>query len=214
MSTDGVVSQLIVEPPRIVLNDFMSWVLDVNTMGEQEPKQVIMLGYNSWKFDDNFLLFHLRQKVEKDLLLLARKNVFTCDAMSLMKLKGTLQSEFLAHGGNEKDIVEMHDALQDCKAVLSLLKKNNINFLNVMNNTRSLESLFDRATNPLLKAGFITDIIANKMTTQITCDEYLRMSEDEVYDMFTKIKLTQHSIKICIEKRNEYRELWLLKREI
>ena len=41
MSTYGVVSQLIVEPPRIVLNDFMSWVLDVNTMGEQEQKQVI-----------------------------------------------------------------------------------------------------------------------------------------------------------------------------
>ena len=108
----------------------------------------------------------------------------------------------------------MHDALYDCKAVLSLLeKKNKINFLTVMNNTRSLESLFDKASNPLLKAGFITDIIASKMTTKITCDEYLRMSDDEVYNMFAKIKLNKHSIKICIDKRNQYRELWLKKRE-
>ena len=120
MSTDGVLSQLIVEPPKIVLNDFRSWVHNVNEMGEQEPKQVIMLGYNSWKFDDNFLLFHLRQKLDKDLLLLARRNVFTCNAM---KLKGTLQSEFLAHRGNKEGILEMHDALYDCKAVLSLLEK-------------------------------------------------------------------------------------------
>ena len=49
--------------------------------------------------------------------------MFTCDAMSMIKLKGTLQNEFLAHGGNKDEIGEMHDALQDCKAVLFLLIK-------------------------------------------------------------------------------------------
>ena len=85
--------------------------------------------------------------------------------------------------------------------------KNNIDYLNVLNNSRALESLFDRATNPLPIAGFITDTIANKMTKQIKCDEYLKMSGSDVYDMFTK--LTNHSIKICMEKRNEYKDLWL-----
>ena len=85
--------------------------------------------------------------------------MFTCDAMSMIKLKGTLQNEFLVHGGNKDKIEEMHDALQDCKAVLFLLQKNNIDHLNVFN-TRSLEILFDRATNPLLKARFITDTMA------------------------------------------------------
>ena len=61
--------------------------------------------------------------MEKDLIILARKKVFTCDAMSMIKLKGTLQNEFLAHGGNKDEIGEMHDALQDCKAVLFLLIK-------------------------------------------------------------------------------------------
>ena len=122
-------------------------------MGEEEPKQVIMLGYNSWKFDDNFLLHHLRQKL-----------VFTCDAMSMIKLKGTSQNEFLAHGGNKDKIEDMHDALQDCKAVFYFCyKKNNIDYLNVFNNTRSLKSFFDRTTNPLLKAGFITDTIVKKL---------------------------------------------------
>ena len=101
----------------------MSWVLEVVKMGEEKPKQVIKLGYNSWKFDNNFLLYHLRQKFERDLIILARKNVFTCDAMSMIKLKGTLQNEFLAHGRNKDKIGEMHDALQDCKAVLFLLQK-------------------------------------------------------------------------------------------
>ena len=90
---------------------------------KEEPKQVIMLGYNSWKFDDNFLLYRLRQKLERDLIILARKKVFTYDAMSMIKLKGTLQNEFLAYGGNKDEIEEMHDALQDCKAVLFCYKK-------------------------------------------------------------------------------------------
>ena len=43
--------------------------------------------------------------------------------MSMLKVKETLQNEFLAHGGNKDEIEEMHDALQDCKAVLFLLQK-------------------------------------------------------------------------------------------
>ena len=59
----------------------MSWVLEVSKMGEKEPKQVTMLGYNSWKFDENFLIYYLRQKLERDLIILARKKLFTCNAM-------------------------------------------------------------------------------------------------------------------------------------
>ena len=60
---DGSLSEIIVElaRPRVVINEFMSWVLEV----------IKMLGYNSWKFDDNFLLYHLRQKLERDLIILA-----------------------------------------------------------------------------------------------------------------------------------------------
>ena len=41
----------------------------------------------------------------------------------MIKLKGTLQNEFLAYGGNKDEIEKMHNTLQDCKAVLFLLQK-------------------------------------------------------------------------------------------
>ena len=38
-SKDGSLCELIVEPARVVLNEFMSWFPEVSKMGEEEPKQ-------------------------------------------------------------------------------------------------------------------------------------------------------------------------------
>ena len=47
----------------------------------------------------------------------------------------------------------------------------------ICSGTRSLESVHERSNNPRLKAGLITDKVAEKLSTQMTCEDYLDLSD-------------------------------------
>ena len=98
----------------------------------------------------------------------------------------------------------MHDALQDCKAAVRILKTKKATFDKICSCTRSMESVQQRVTNPLLKAGVITETVAAKMPNQMTCKKYLELSDEELTTILKSNGIKNNSIAICVSKRNVY----------
>ena len=71
----------------------------------------------------------------------------------------------------------MHDALQDCKAAVRKLQTKKVTFDKICSCTRSMESVQQQMTNPLLRAGLITGTVAAQMPNQKTCQKYLELSD-------------------------------------
>ena len=69
---------------------------------------------------------------------------------------------------------------------------------------RSLESVYGRSNNPLLKAGLITDTIARKLLRNMTCENYLKLGEEKLVQYLRDSGVSQYSIKICKAKRQQY----------
>ena len=74
----------------------------------------------------------------------------------------------------------------------------------ICSGTRSLESVHERSTNPRLKAGLITDKVAEKLSTQMTCEDYLDLSDLQLEKRLKESGLKNHSIAVCFKKRKEY----------
>ena len=107
-------------------------------------------------------------------------------------------------GGSVQETSQLHDALHDCKALARIMSTLKVSLDIMSSSCRSLESVIQRCTNPLLKAGLITDTVALKMTEQLSCENYLSMSNEEVTKMFLDIGVRQASINICLNKRLDY----------
>ena len=73
---------------------------------------------------------------------------------------------------------------------------------------RSMESVMQKTSNPLLRAGLITDTVALAMPYQLTCSDYLGLSDEEVEVMLRELGLTRPSIAACIRKRRSYSTGW------
>ena len=177
---------------------------------KDDPSQGILVGYNNWSFDDNFLMEHWRKKVGSELFLLIRRKLLTADLLRCLKLKGTLANVFKTCGGSELEATKVHDAMNDCRAVVTVMKKKEVRFDQLCINCRSIEFVQQRATNPLLRAGLNTSIVASKMTRQLTCEQYLNMTDSQITELFKSIGLGTVSIKACISKRLKYNK-WLVK---
>ena len=61
-----------------------------------------------------------------------------------------------------------------------------------------------RDTNPLLRASLITETVAKKMVTQMTCEEYLKLTDKAVTEMLKTLGVGPLSIKACLSKRADY----------
>ena len=198
----GEMIQVNAMPARVALNNFVQWILQtsINT----DPKQVICIGYNNASFDDHFLMNHGQKKLDPDVFTLLRRKVFTADMQKMLKFKGKLAALFLESGGSAEQAASLHDALEDCRALAVILKQRKVSFTDICVNTRSLESVHQRMSNPLLKSGLITDTVAVKMPRQMTCQEYLNLTDHELEIMLKSIGLTSASIKACLAKRTVY----------
>ena len=110
----------------------------------------------------------------------------------------------MACGGSVEETSQLHDALHDCKALAKIMSTLKVTLEIMSSSCRSLKSVIQRCTNPILKAGLITDTVALKMTEQLSCESYLSMSDEEVTKMFLALGVRQASIKICLNKRSHY----------
>ena len=196
--TSGILTELPATAARLVFERFVKWILQWEE--GKEPQQVICVGYNNSAFDDHFLLNHLRRKLEPDLLSTVRRKVFTADAQKLLQCKGKLSDALAQCGGTEAEILALHDALQDCKAVAKLLKAKKVTMDALIGSSRSLEVVQQRDTNPLIRAGLITDAVANKMTSQMTCEQYLQMSDTALTNMPKALGVNAVLIRACLFK--------------
>ena len=70
--------------------------------------------------------------------------------------------------------------------------------------SRSIESVQQRSTNPLLRAGLVTEAVARKMSSQVTCEEYLAMTEEEISEMLLSSGIRQQSVNACLNKRKQF----------
>ena len=102
-------------------------------------------------------------------------------------------------GGN---LQGLHDALNDCLAVIKILEQRHITFENILSHTRSVETIHSKTTNPLLRAKLITEAVAKLMPQPITCESWL--SEAEVANYLTSIGAKKVSIVTSIAKRKLY----------
>ncbi len=135
---------------------------------------------------------------------LLRRKVFTADIQKIFKCKGKLSSLLAECGGSAEQVASLHDALGDCKALATILIHQKVSLDLICDNSRSLESAQQRVTNPLLRAGLITLVVANKLAQQMTCQEYLKLTDNELETMLKGTGLPTGSIKACLAKRKAY----------
>ena len=203
---DGVMTPLNSLPARIVLNNFIHCLLQINGEGGiVDPKQFICIGFNNSSFDDHRLLNHGKKLLEPSTFTMLRRKVFSADLKKLLNYDGKMGALFIECGGSQQRADSLHDALQDCRAMVdNILKYSNLSRTIICNGTRSLESVYGRSNNPLLKAGLITDNIARKLIRNMTCENYLKLSEEKLVQYLRDSGVSQYSIKICKAKRQQY----------
>ena len=201
--TDEGMSQVESSPTRLDLESFAKWTLKIEENVDEDPSQVILVGYNNWSFDDHFLLEHWRKKLDPELFVLIRQKNFTVDIMRSLELTGKLETSLRMCGGSEIEAAKLHDALNDCRAVATIMRTKEVRFEKLCSSSRSLETVQQRTTNPLLRAGLITKTVADKMTGHLTCEDYLKMTDTDVTQLFTNIGLGKASIKACLSKREK-----------
>ena len=120
--TDGGMVPLPAIPARLAMDKFAKWLLDIQNDSDIESKQVICLGYNNSSFDDHFLMAHWKKKLEPEIFSLIRRKLFTADVQKIVSAKGILVGAFWECGGTQEEAYPLHDALQDCKAAVRILK--------------------------------------------------------------------------------------------
>ena len=102
----------------------------------------------------------------------------------------------------------LYNAEEDCKAIIQIFKNERPQLSDLGQNARSIESVNLKSTNPLLKSGLITEMIAQKLPNQITCKDKLDMTDNQVTNQVTNLLLEngvrQASIVICLEKRRQH----------
>ena len=192
-------------PARIVLNNFVHWLLQVDEEGGSvDRKQVICIGYNNYSFDDHRLLNHGKKLLESTTFMMLRRKVFTADFRKLLNYKGKMGALFLECGGSQERADALHDALEDCRAMVDIMKNSHMSLSMICSGTRSLGSVYDRTTNPLLKAGLITNTVASKLVTKMTCESYLKLTESELTKYLLDSGVSIICVKNCIAKRKQF----------
>ena len=186
------------------MQTFTEWALQTSSSSNVDPNQVICLGFNNSSFDDHFLLNHCQKKADPEVFALLRRKVFTADVRRMLKIKGKLSEAFVESGGSTEEAGLLHDALADCRALAVVMSHRKVSFQDICSNSRSLESVQQRRSNPLLKARLITDTVAARMPRQMTVQDYLSLSDEELKTMLGSLGLGQGSIKACLTKRKIY----------
>ena len=192
-------------PARIVLNNFVHWLLQVDgEAGIVDPKQVICIGFNNATFDDHRLLNHGKKLLDPEMFMMLRRKVFTADLRKLLSYEGKMGELFVKCGGSQERADALHDAIEDCRAMVDILRNSNMSQSIICSGTRSLETVYDRSTNPLLRAGLITDTVAGKLPKKMTCESYLKLSEVKLIKYLQDSGVSKFSVKICLAKRKQY----------
>lgn len=215
-------------PVRVVINEFWNWVCadmadvdndanndnngidndgddDVSVQMQNlsiasQPTQNLLIGYNNATFDDHRILINSAKYVEESLYTNIRKTIFTTDCKIIEKTKGSLQ-ELVAK--TSKENVDFHDAMGDCRAVASVLQFRHTEFKTLIKSCRSLESVLQKKQHPLLRGKLVTAVIARKIT-DLSCEVYLSMSDEELTRYMRHAGIKAYSIKICLSKRRKY----------
>ena len=203
MTDDGSVEILSSSSVESVLEDFTKSILKLKDGSESshDPKQVLLAGFNNFAFDDHLLLYHSKEKLSADLMTLMRRKVFTADIKSAIKSKCSLSELLRDSNMNEYEESDLHDALNDCCALMTVALAHKLSLDSLLGGARSLESVYARRTNPLLRAKLITDAVAAKMPETMTCQRYLSMTDDELTNHFQNIGLGGNSIVTCLKKK-------------
>ena len=144
------------------------------------------------------------KKIDPELFILLRRKVFTSDIQKILKVKGKLGDLFARCGGTAQQVASLHDGLEDCKALAVVMRHHKMSFEDICRGARSLEPVQQRTSNPLLKAGLIISTVANKMPQQMTCMEYLDLTDEELELMLKNIGAGAVSIRACLSKRTQY----------
>ena len=207
----GVLEPLLTKPCSVALLSFVTWLLGIadgdNTIDQREAvNQVILAGYNNRSFDDHIFLHHCRQYLDPDLFCLIRRKIFTADVKSVLHNKGKLSQLFVQCGGNIELVSSLHDALNDCKALSTIVGVKGLTLETFVQASVSLDYLQSRRTNPLLKANLITETVAKLMPEQMTCEAYLQMKDDELIEYLRKIGCKPNMIKCCLQKRQRFKK--------
>ena len=204
---DGSMEPLPTQPSRLVLNSFIEWALFSRGKRNANNTQVLLLGYNNHAFDDYFLLHHGKRKLENDNMVKLRSKLFSCDLKTVTNCKGKLVDLLRKSNGSQELIDMLHDGLQDCKAMLEVIKHKQIKLDSFCAAARSFETIHHHSTDPLLRAGLVTKVLAEKMAQQLSCEYYLSMSDEDVVAYFTNLGASKISIATCLKKRKDYVDL-------
>ena len=127
-----------------------------------------------------------------------RQNLFLADLSKVAGVRGPLAD---AVGGSSHNL---HDALGDSEAIASIIRDRKLTIKHFTSKTESFESLRSRKQNPLLQADLVTPALAAKMGTLITCDQYLRFTQEEAAEWLKGLGAKGRQLKSCLEKRNVY----------
>ena len=101
------------------------------------------------------------------------------------------------------EILNFHDAIDDSRALMQIILSNEFTFDMFLENCHSLQSVLNRKSNPLLKAKLVTELVAQQVPN-LSCNEYLNMSEDDLIRYLKSHGLLKVSISACIKKRRTF----------
>ena len=99
---------------------------------------------------------------------------------------------------------DLHDALNDCGALMTVPLAHKLTLDSLLGRVRSLESVYAPRTNPLLRAKLITDAADGQNTgDRMTCQRYLNlpMTQDELAGHLKNLGLARNSVATCLHKR-------------
>ncbi len=182
-------------PVRIVLTQFIELAF-----GSNVNHQVLLLGFNNSAFDDHVLLNNCKHYLDDSLYTRMRRKMFSVDSRSLLncprdkKLKDIL----VECGGDSRNL---HDALKDCEALVTILRAKSFTLESALQKARSFESVLSKRTNPLIKAKLITDAVARYMPAPMSCHDWLAMTEVELEEYLKNLGAKRPTIVTCIAKR-------------
>ena len=206
---------------REALHAFLKWMFKARDDSQEPREQVLLIGFNNHSFADHFLLRRCMAEFKSDLLKKMRKGVFTSDLKTvtkggLKKLVEEIPRDALtcAVVRDDGEPLELKDTMSKCKAIQDIIKhrKLGIDDFTQRNRSRSIESVYKKTTDPLLRAELIPEEVAEAMPIRKTCQDYLarEMNDDELRT-FLAPNLSRKNLDECKMKRKLYDKFLHLK---
>lgn len=126
--------------------------------------------------------------------------MFVADLRGILSGNGSLESYYRANNGPE---LALHDAKADCDALRYIMKAQNVTVAGILSKTIALESVYAKRQHPLLRAKVVTPLV-EQLVMNITCKDYLAMSDEDVIKFLSSCGVKKVSIAPCLKKRRQY----------